>query len=75
MNEKRNTKNAGWLVVAAALILAGVLSISGASKPESKPQAKSTATVSATTEGSFASTESSFGSAQADSDTCDLQLD
>ena len=68
MNEKRNTKNTGWLVVAAALILAGALSISGASKPESKPQAKSTATVSATTDVSFAS-------AQADSDTCDLQLD
>jgi hypothetical protein len=69
MNEKRNMKNAGSLVVAAALILAGALSISGASKPEPKPQAKSTAvTVSATTDGSF-------GSAQADSDTCDLQLD
>jgi hypothetical protein len=69
MNEKKNTNNAGWLVVAAALILAGALSISGASKPESKPQAKSTATVSATT------TDSSFGSAQADTDVSDIQLD
>jgi hypothetical protein len=72
MNEKRNTKNAGWLVVAAALILAGALSISGVSKPESKPQAKSTATVTAPTDGS---SHGSFGSAQADSDTCDVQLD
>jgi len=67
MNEKKNT-NVGWLVVAAALILAGALSISGASKPESKPQVKSTATVSATPDGSFAS-------AQADSDVFEMQLD
>ena len=67
MNENKNKKNAGWLVVAAALILGGAMSISGASKPEPKPQAKTTATVSATTDGSFAP-------AQADSDTCDLQL-
>ena len=67
MNEKRNMKRVGWLA-AAALILAGVLSISGASRPEPKPQAKSTATVSATTDGSFAP-------AQADSDVFDMQLD
>ena len=68
MNEKKNMKRVGWLAAAAALILAGALSISGASKPEPKPQAKSTATVSATTDGSL-------GSAQADSDVLDMQLD
>ena len=73
MNENRNTKNAGWLTVAAALILAGALSVLGASKTEPKQQAKSTATVSATTVS--ATTDGSFGSAQADSDTYDLQLD
>ena len=72
MNEKKNMKRVGWLAAAAALILAGALSISGVSKPEPKPQAKSTATVTATTDGS---SDGSFGSAQADSDTCDLQLD
>jgi hypothetical protein len=68
MNEKKNMKRVGWLAAAAALILAGALSISGASKPEPKPQAKSTATVSATPDGSL-------GTAQADSDVFEMQLD
>jgi hypothetical protein len=68
MNEKKNMKRVGWLAAAAALILAGALSISGASRPEPKPQAKSTATVSATT-------QDSLGSAQADSDVFEMQLD
>jgi hypothetical protein len=67
MNEKKNMKRVGWLAAAAALILAGALSISGASRPEPKPQAKSTATVSAT--------HDSLGSAQADSDVFEMQLD
>ena len=68
MNEKKNMKRAGWLGAAAALVLAGALSISGASRPEQKPQAKSTATVTATP-------NDSLGSAHADSDVLDLQLD
>ena len=67
MNEKRNMKRAGWLA-AAAMILAGALSISGASRPEPKPQVKSTATVSATTDASFAT-------ARADTDVFEMQLD
>jgi len=68
MSEKTNMKRAGWLAAAAALILAGALSVSGASRPEPKPQTKSTAAVSATTDGSL-------GTAQADSDVFEMQLD
>ncbi len=67
MNQK-NTKRVGWLAATAVLILVAALSISGASRPEPRPQAKNTATVSATTEGSQVL-------AQADSDVFEMQLD
>lgn len=68
MNESKNMKRAGWLAAAAALILAGALSISGASRPDPKP--RTTGAVSAST-----ATDGSFRTAQADSDVLDLQLD
>jgi hypothetical protein len=67
MNENRNMKRAGWLAATAALILAGALSISGASRPDPKPRPTGTVSAPAATDG--------FLTAQADSDVLDLQLD
>jgi hypothetical protein len=66
MNEKK-AKMSGWLVAAAALVLAGVFAISGAPRvdarvPEISKASASTASVQP-------------GEAHADSDICNLQLD
>ncbi len=69
MNESKKTKRAGWLVVAAAaLVLAGAISILGASHTASKSPAPTTVTPSA-------AADVTPGPANADSDVCDVQLD
>ena len=66
-NEKETSKNIGWLVAFAALVLAGVFAISGAPRVDARVPEISKAP---------ASTSSvQPGEAHADSDICDLQLD
>lgn len=68
MNEKKQSTRAGWLVMAAALVLAGAISILGASRPSSAPASKTTVTPSS-------ASDVTPGPAQADSDVLELQLD
>jgi len=71
-NEKETTKNIGWLVAFAALVLAGVFAISGAPRVDARvPEiSKAPASTSSVQPGSVQP-----GEAHADSDICDLQLD
>ena len=66
-NEKETSKNIGWLVAFAALVLAGVFAISGAPRVDARVPEISKAPAST----SFVQP----GEAHADSDICDLQLD
>ena len=67
MSEKKATKRVGWLAAVAALVLASVVAISGAPRVDARVPEISKASVPS------ASVEP--GQAQAESDTCDLQLD
>lgn len=72
-NEKNTMKNMGWLVAMAALVLAGVLAISGAPKVDARvPEISKT---SASTPSVQPGSSVQPGEAHADSDICDLQLD
>lgn len=66
MKEKK-AKLSGWLVAMAALVMAGVFAISGAPRMDARAPEISKASVS--------TSSAQLGQAQADSDTCDLQLD
>jgi len=66
MKEKK-TKLSGWLVAMAALVMAGVFAISGTPRMDARAPEISKASVS--------TSSAQLGQAQADSDTCDLQLD
>ena len=68
--EKMRAKWSGWLVATGALVLAGVLAISGSPRAEARGPEVSKTSVSAP---SNAANDGSI--ARADTDTLDLQLD
>jgi hypothetical protein len=69
-NEKKTMKNIGWLVALAALVLAGVIAISGAPQVDARVPEISKPPASTSSDSSVQP-----GEAHADSDICDLQLD
>ncbi|HEY1434370.1 MAG TPA: hypothetical protein VGG65_03290 [Thermoanaerobaculia bacterium] len=71
MDERRKAKWSGWLVAAMALVLAGVLSISGASREQTKVPSASKASVVATPAGP----QRDAAPARSETDICELQLD
>jgi hypothetical protein len=66
-NEKKTMKRVGWMAAMVALVLAGVFAISGAPRVDARVPEISKASAS--------TSSMQPGEAQADSDTCDLQLD
>ena len=68
MNEKKTAKWGGWVMATAALVVAGVLAISGAPQAESRASEASKTSVSS-------ALDSPGSIARADMDTLDLQLE